>query len=132
MKTRKSLLIAIVCIAVLGAVIFAACGNENGPIVSNGDFENGSIDGWTLNDTSSEKVTVQPSGSDDDTVRNGTKNSISVTASSAWTYITQQVSLKNNGYYRLSARIRIQSLTPVTLNEGEEDEYDVGAVMGFL
>lgn len=131
MKTRKSLLMAIVCLAIICAMVFAACGESGGAIVTNGDFENGKADGWTINDTSSEKVTVQPSGSDDATKNNGTKYSLSVNASSAWTYITQSVSLKNNRYYKLSARIKIQSLTPVTLDEGEDDECDVGVVLGF-
>ena len=131
MKTRKSLLMAIVCLAIICAIVFAACGESGGAIVTNGDFENGKADGWTINDTSSEKVTVQPSGSDDATKNNGTKYSLSVNASSAWTYITQSVSLKNNRYYKLSARIKIQSLTPVTLDEGEDDERDIGVVLGF-
>ena len=67
MRTRKSLLIAVVClVAICAAVLLSACADNGAAIVTNGDFENGTIDGWTLNDTSSGNVTggrfsVQPS-----------------------------------------------------------------------
>lgn len=119
MRTRKSLLIAVVClVAICAAVLLSACADNGAAIVTNGDFENGTIDGWTLNDTSSGNVTVQPSGDDDATAHNGTAYSVSVNASSAWTYMTQEVSLKNNSYYRLSVRIRIQNLTSAVIDEG--------------
>lgn len=131
MRTRKSLLIAVVCLAVICAVALSACANNGGAIVTNGDFENGTIEGWTLNETSDGNVTVQPSGSDDATTHNGTEYSVSVNASSAWTYMTQEVSLQNNKYYKLSARIRIQDLTEAVLDEGEDTERKVGIVLGF-
>ncbi len=132
MKTRKSLLIVIICLVAVFAIVLTACTENGSSIVSNGDFENGNIDGWTLNDTSNGKVTVRQSGDDDATANNGTKYSISVNASSAWTYITQQVSLENNQYYRLSARVRIQELTEIVLDEGEDTEREVGIVLGFM
>ena len=131
MRTRKSLLIAVVCLAVICAVALSACANNGGAIVTNGDFENGTIEGWSLNETSDGNVTVQPSGSDDATTHNGTEYSVSVNASSAWTYMTQEVSLQNNKYYKLSARIRIQDLTEAVLDEGEDTERKVGIVLGF-
>ena len=131
MRTRKSLLIAVVCLAAICAVVLSACAGSDGAIVANGDFENGTIEGWTLNETSDGKVTVQPSGDDDATANNGTAYSVSVNASSAWTYMTQEVSLQNNKYYRLSARIRIQNLTPEVLDEGEDTEREIGVVLGF-
>ena len=132
MRTRKSLLIAVVClVAICAAVLLSACADNGAAIVTNGDFENGTIDGWTLNDTSSGNVTVQPSGGDDATAHNGTAYSVSVNASSAWTYMTQEVSLKNNSYYRLSVRIRIQNLTSAVIDEGEDTEREIGVVLGF-
>ena len=56
MKTRKSLLMAIVCLAIICAIVFAACGESGGAIVTNGDFENGKADGWTINDNKKKKV----------------------------------------------------------------------------
>lgn len=129
MKTRSRLILTIaICLTLVSLVaVFAACGKD--ALVSGGDFEFAEFASspWALSENASNNVTVVSNGNDDATVNNGTAHSIRLTASSSWNYIHQKVRLTSGKYYKLSVRVKIDTLTP-----GGSSDNEVGFVVGFL